>query len=188
MSSHPSDTGDGGKSVPAGGPLAPAPRPRKPLHPGHDFASELSLRLKELWERKRTSPLAPPLVAAFDALELRAWDDNLLVMRPQMGSAGRTRFQITRQGKALAAVLGGDRVDQLLPELGDLEASGDQVMRPLVELASAAHQSRAARSKRRFGIASDGSSVRVDILTVPLTDDGQKVSQLLSLIYVELAE
>ena len=165
--------------------LAPAPRPRKPLQTDVDFAAAFSQKLLDLWTLKQARPGLLPLASNFDPLELRQWDDNLLIVETQRGSENRPRFSAMKLGRALIEYFGSDLSRTLLPTQHAPNLPSGHDILPVLQLLEAAYRSKSPRDGQFTGIAKDGAILRTDILVLPISTTGNRADKFLVLIYAE---
>ncbi len=168
--------------------FAPAPRPRKPLQTDVDFAAAYSQKLRSLWDLKRTRPSSLPLASSFDSLELRQWDDNLLVVETQRSFESRPRFTAIKLGRCLFEYFCSDLSRTLLPaQKAPKLPSGHDIL-PVLQLLEAAYRSKSPRDGQFTGISKDGKLLRTDILVLPISVTGNQADRFLVLIYAEEAQ
>lgn len=168
--------------MPAPSGFAPAPGLRWAA--GVDLAVLNSRALIELWLSKRPNDEALPAYDRFDALELRRWTDNLILLDVAPDAADDRRYSYRSLGTAAAAVEGGDFSARFMHTA--LPAAKAV---PRLQIYDRAIRTRApvvvAACTDRPGSGTEQSIAKWHVSALPLSSDGDKADQIMVLVYVE---
>ncbi|MEQ8584742.1 MAG: hypothetical protein RLO01_07030 [Thalassobaculaceae bacterium] len=179
-SSEENPTGEIRMPFPPG--FAPAPGLR--WSESVDLAAVNSRALVALWLSKRPTDEALPAYDRFDALELRRWADNLILLDVAPDGADGRRYSYRSVGAAAAAVDGGDLSGRFMhaamPAAQALPRTRiyDRAVRTRAPVVVAA----------RTEVPGSGSGrpiAKWDVSALPLSSDGDKADRLMVLVYVE---
>lgn len=167
-------------------PLGFAPAPGLRWADSVDLAAVNSRALVALWLSKRPTEETLPAYNRFDALELRRWADNLILLDVAPDGADGRRYSYRSVGAAAAAVEGGDLSGRFM----------HAAMPAAQALPRTRIYDRAVRTRAPVVVATrtevPGSGrgrpvAKWDVSALPLSSDGDRgrADQLMVLVYVE---
>lgn len=164
--------------MPAPSGFAPAPGLRWAA--GVDLAILNSRALIELWLSKRPNDEALPAYDRFDALELRRWIDNLILLDVAPDAADGRRYSYHSVGTAAAAVEGGDFSGQCVHTA--LPAAKAV---PRLQIYDRAIRSRAPVVVAARTELPESGIAKWHVSALPLSSHGDTADQIMVLVYVE---
>ncbi|NQW09126.1 MAG: hypothetical protein HQ481_04495 [Alphaproteobacteria bacterium] len=160
--------------------FAPAHKPRHAPPVDVDFAAENIRQLRALWTSKRPGRSSLPAWKLFDPLEMRPWDDHLILYDVERKDQDLA-YRFVTLGVHAARVSGGDHAGAYLHD----------ALSPTDIWALAGHLDATVNARGPIEVHEvapypDGSAaVKWDKLFLPLADNGRTVNQLLALVYAE---
>ena len=163
-------------------PYGYAPAPGLRLTASIDFALRNIRALVALWESRRGTRHGLPGFAQFDALELRPWADNLMVLDVEPTLFGGRSYRYRTVGPSAAAVEGGNFCGLYLSDaLSRVQAV------PRLQLYDLALDARTSMEvhRRIEGAEAAGPAAQWDAVALPLARNGQDADHLMVLTYVE---
>lgn len=145
-----------------------------------DLAAINSRALVALWLSKRPTDDALPAYDRFDALELRRWADNLILLDVAPDGADGRRYRYRSVGAAAAALEGGDLSGRFM----HAAMPAAQAL-PRTRIYDRAVRARAPAVVAARTEPTGPAGAKWDVSALPLSSDGNRADQLMVLIYVE---